>query len=167
MRILSLSLLVVGLASPVLADSKSPHRPKKAIQSFYKLLFERYQPDFLFSTREPIASGAMVAFIFLAGHRSEFQGRELSLPLVRKNIQRVIAAQDEDGSFSLPAATDSQRFIATALSVLALRATGNTDYQKNIAKAESWIRVHTVNPGDPSNAFLRHLVLAKELEMSG
>ncbi|MDA0837315.1 MAG: hypothetical protein O3B01_05145 [Planctomycetota bacterium] len=158
----SLTILVLFAASGLPCQADYKMGPRKLIQAYYTHLYESYKPEFKFSEgrdRELIAAGA-VAYIFLAGHRDEFQGNELASPIIRKSIQGVKAAQSPDGSFGENEA-GPDRVNPTAIAVLALTAASNPDYSPLIQKAESWLRNLNDDRLDVSGRFLKLLALNK------
>jgi len=134
------AILALSLAAgPTLAEAHRPN-PKRLIQGFYAHLYENYKPGFVFSEEDPVSTCAAVAYVFLDGHRDEYQGKELSSPIIRRSIERVRAAQTEDGSFGQNGASTEERLAATAAAVLALRAARNADYADAITKATKWLQ---------------------------
>jgi len=134
------ALLALSLgASPAVAEARKPN-PKRLIQGFYALLYENYKPGFVFSQENPVSTHAVAAYVFLDGHRDEYRGKELSSPIIRRSIERVRAAQAEDGSFGKDGTSKEERLAATAAAVLALRAARNADYEAAIAGAAKWLQ---------------------------
>ncbi len=134
---LIISIALVGLAIPTVVW---PASPKKLIQGYYKHLYETYKPAFEFPDENRVAVSGAVAFIYLAGHRAEFRGRELSSPIIRRSIERVLQAQADDGSFRESKEGVTGTLESTVAAVLALQASGNSDYQEKIANALKWLQ---------------------------
>ncbi|MDP6112081.1 MAG: hypothetical protein QGG53_09460 [Planctomycetota bacterium] len=155
-----LQIVFLSLALTLPCHAGYGIRPKKLIQGYYKHLYENYKPEFRFSVKREALTAGAVAYIFLAGHRGEFQGNELSSPMIRKSIQRLKAAQLPDGSFGKSEA-DVDRVSPTVVSILALNATTNPDYSKMLTKAEAWLKNVSDDRLDSTNRFLKLLALNK------
>ena len=166
-RPLSTYLLTSFILLPLLcvqprAEADYQPGPKQLIQGYYKHLYESYKPDFVFSESDPVAASAAVAYIFLAGHRDEFRGRELSSPIIRRNIAKVREAQGANGSFGNSESHPVEQLGCTAASILALEATANPAYADSIRKARAWVTALPEDQLNSSAQLLRTLALHGE-----
>jgi hypothetical protein len=170
-RVTLLCLVSIGALVPGgrsgFAETIAKPDPKKLVQGLYLHLHEAYAPGFEFSTDRPTVTSAAVAYIFLAGHRDEFQGRELSSPILRKSLRRVRGAQRPDGSFASSEAEAGHVFEATVSAILALRAAKNPDDQDAIRRALQWLEKVDVPDEDALAQFLKYLAIHGDEEVRG